>query len=160
MKTTERYSGAQIAIHWAVALLVLLQFLASESIEQSWRAVRDGGDGQLAGGGWLHVACGVSIFLLMIWRVVLRLTHGAPSAPAGEPRPLRILAASVHGLIYLLLLGMPLSGAVAWFGGVQAAAVAHVFAKTALLVLVGLHILGALVQQLVFRSNVLLRMMP
>ena len=54
---------------------------------------------------------------------------------------------------------MPISGAVAWFGGVPEAAAAHVLARTVLLVLVILHVAGALFQQVFLRSNVLSRML-
>lgn len=152
------YSATQIVLHWSIAVLILVQFLASEGIEQVWDAFEDGevaGYSPLAN---LHVAIGMSVLLLAIARVWLRVTHGAPPPPAGDPAPARIVAHAVHGLLYLLLFLLPISGGVAWFGGVEQAADAHKVMKTALLVLVGLHVAGALVQQFVMRSGVLVRM--
>lgn len=154
------YSLVQITLHWAIVLLVAVQFIAHDGIEESFDAFADGsvpaaGDLRLAN---LHVIFGALIFLLMIWRLTLRLRRGAPALPANEPRAAKMLAHTVHGLFYLLLIAMPVSGAVAWFGGVEAAGDAHGVASTVLLVLIGLHLAGVLVQFFVFGSNVLARM--
>lgn len=158
---TERkgYSGLQIALHWAVAALVLIQFLADEPISQAWRALRRGDAAVETGSGvLLHIACGVAVLLLVIWRLALRHTRGAPRLPAEEPAALRFVAAATHIGMYLLLVLLPLSGAVAWFGGVGAAGEVHEIAKTVLLVLVVLHVAGAFFQQFVLKTNILSRM--
>jgi len=155
------YSSAQILLHWTIALLILVQFLAADGIEHAWDAFEAGetlrsGDMPLA---WLHIGIGITVLVLAIVRVWLRLTRGAPPLPENDPLPARIGAHVVHGLIYLLLFLLPISGSVAWFGGVEQAGDAHKFFKTALLVLVGLHVAGALVQQFVLRSGLLMRML-
>ncbi len=154
------YSLTQIMLHWAIVILVTIQFIAHDGIEESFDAFVEGAvpaaaDLRLS---YLHIICGALIFLLMLWRVTLRLRRGAPALPANEPRIARMLAHAVHGLFYLVLLAMPVSGAVAWFGGVEAAGNAHGAASTLLLVLIGLHLAGVLVQFFVFGSNVLARM--
>jgi cytochrome b561 len=78
--------------------------------------------------------------------------------PAHEPKPLQFLAKATHVLIYALIIGMPISGSIAWFAGVPAAADAHELAKNLLLALVVLHVAGAIFQQFVLKSNVLTRM--
>lgn len=155
------YSSAQIVLHWTIALLILVQFLAADGIEHAWDAFEDGetlrsGDMPLA---WLHIGIGITVLVLAIVRVWLRLTRGAPPLPENDPLPARIGAHVVHGLIYLLLFLLPISGSVAWFGGIEQAGDAHKFLKTALLVLIGLHVAGALVQQFVLRSGLLMRML-
>lgn len=154
------YSLTQIILHWAIVLLVTIQFIANGGIGGSFDAFIEGtvpaaADLRLS---YLHVVCGGLIFLLMIWRVALRLRRGAPALPVNEPRAAKMLAHAVHGLFYVLLIAMPVSGAVAWFGGVEAAGDAHGVASTLLLVLIGLHLAGVLVQFFVFGSNVLARM--
>jgi cytochrome b561 len=155
------YSALQIRLHWAVVALVLLQFLAAGGMEAAWDAYRDGqaAPSGTAGLAYLHIAVGATIFVLVAWRVILRLRLGAPPLPASEPAVLKFLAHATHGLLYLLLLALPLSGSAAWFLGAEPAAGAHVVGKTVLLVLIGLHIAGALFQHLVLRSDVLRRMM-
>jgi len=154
------YSGLQIGLHWTVALLVLFQFLASGAIESAWRAYARNApqDASASGFVYLHIVCGLLILFLALWRLWLRFTVGAPPLPANEPKPLRFLAKATHFLIYALIIGMPISGSVAWFAGVPAAAGAHVAAKTVLLALVILHVAGALFQQFVLKSSVLSRM--
>ncbi len=154
------YSATQIALHWAIALLVLAQFLNDEAIGAAWRALRRG-DAEVPGGFLVtaHVFVGVAILLFSLWRIALRVTRGAPPAPAEEPRPLRLLAAATHGLLYLLLLAVPLSGLAAWFGGVGTAADAHEVLKTALMLIVFLHIAGALYQRFVLKNDVVSRML-
>jgi cytochrome b561 len=107
---------------------------------------------------YLHVAAGISVLLLALMRIYLRLTRGAPAPPADEPRLLQLTAEAVHGTIYLLLFLLPLSGAVAWFLGVKLAGDVHELLQNVLLVMIALHIAGALFQHFILRSQVLMRM--
>lgn len=152
------YSGLQIGLHWAVALLILIQFLGAEGIEEAWDAVRDGGAAVTTSGVVLHIGVGIAVLALALWRIALRATRGAPDLPAEEPAPLRFIAAATHALIYVLLIGLPISGALAWFGGVDPAIYVHRIGKTVLLVLIGLHVAGAFFQQFVLKTGVLTRM--
>lgn len=157
----EGYSRRQILLHWTVVLLVLFQWLAHEGMHHAWRGFQRGepiaaNDLLFAN---LHAAAGIVIFFCALWRVYLRFARGAPPAPAGEHPALKWLARVTHFLIYALIIGMPISGATAWFLGVRPAAEAHEVAFNVLFVLVILHILGALAQQFVFRTGVLMRML-
>jgi cytochrome b561 len=53
---------------------------------------------------------------------------------------------------------MPVSGSVAWFGGVEAAAQGHNILKIALLALIALHVAGALWHQFVLKDGLIARM--
>lgn len=151
------YSRAQIILHWLIAALILFQLLVHDGMEQAWRAMRRGVED---GGNPLpHIIVGSAILILAAVRLVIRFTHGAPPHPAGQPAALRLLASVVHWGIYALLFALPISGLVAWFGGVQGAALVHGGPLRLLLIgLVLLHIAGALAQQFVLRSGVLMRM--
>ena len=155
------YSGLQIGLHWTVACLVIFQFLAHDAIEHAWRAFAGGTPADPDGKGMvtLHIISGALIFVLAVWRLWLRFTRGVPALPDNEPAALKFIAKATHFLIYALIIGMPISGSIAWFGGVPAAAAAHVLAKTVLLVLVILHVAGALFQQFFLKSSVLSRML-
>lgn len=155
------YSATQIMLHWSVATLVVFQFFVNDGIGEAWRGLARGetvDDGLLAAAN-VHVIIGVTILALALWRLVLRLSRGAPPPPANEPPLLRRLAAATHHLLYVLIVVTPLSGAAAWFLGVEAASVAHGVARALLFVVALLHIAGALVQHFVFRSDVLTRML-
>lgn len=159
-KDVTGYSSVQIALHWMVVVLVAFQFLAHEGMEESWRAylrreAASAGDAPLT---YMHIGAGILVLLLALMRIYLRVTRGAPPPPPEEPRPLQIVAAAVHGSIYVLLILMPLSGAVAWFAGVEAAGDAHELLQTLLLGAIVLHVGGALFQHVFLRSQVLIRM--
>lgn len=159
-RTVTGYSALQVALHWIVVVLVAFQFLAHDGMEEAWRAFRRDepapADSTVLAN--MHVVAGVLVLLLALVRIYLRFTRGAPPPPQDEPRFLQILAEAVHGSIYLLLLLLPVSGAVAWFLGVEAAGDAHEVLKTLLLVAIVLHVGGALFQHFVRRSDVLIRM--
>lgn len=153
------YSPIQVALHWIVAILVAFQFFAHDGIETAWSGfIRDEeGTGTSALVG-LHIATGVLILVLMLVRLWVRVTRGAPPPPADEPRFLQIMAEAVHVAIYVLLILLPVSGAVAWFLGVKPAGDAHELLTKLLLGVIFLHIGGALFQHFVRRSSVLMRM--
>ncbi|MDR5653113.1 cytochrome b [Ruixingdingia sedimenti] len=152
------YSRAQIVLHWLVVVLILAQYLNNEPIAEAWRAFRQG---QVVEGGpgiALHILPGMLVLLLTLWRLVLRLTRGAPPPPAEEAAPLRFAAAAVHWALYALTLLLPVSGAVAWIGGVEGAGGAHAVMTKLLLALVALHIAAALWHQFWLRDGLLSRM--
>lgn len=154
------YSGLQIGLHWVVALLIAAQFLFHDPMEEAWDAVRDGlaVPESAAFGANMHAAFGALILLLALARIYLRVTRGGPDLPANEPAPLKLLAKATHGLIYLLIVGLPLGGMAAWLGGVKQAAQVHGLGAEVLFWLVVLHVAGALVQQFVFKTNIMSRM--
>jgi cytochrome b561 len=104
MTSTTSYTRTAIALHWLIALLVLglfplgiymsdLPFSPSRLKLYSY-----------------HKWMGVTVFLLALARLLWRLKHPAPPAPALLPAWQRIAATATHHLLYLLLLAVPLSG--------------------------------------------------
>lgn len=155
---TAGYSRAQVIIHWAVVALILFQLFFHEGMEMAFDARMDG-EGA-AGNPVPHIIAGVLVLVLAAARVIIRLRRGAPPHPEGQPAILGVLANVTHGLIYVLLFLLPISGAVAWFGGVEGAGDVHGGPlRLALIAVVILHVTGALVQQFVLRSGVLMRML-
>ncbi len=154
------YSSVQVALHWIVVFLVAFQFLVHDGMEESWRAYLRGQPAPADGATltYLHIAAGILTLLLALLRIYFRIARGVPSPPPEEPRPLQIVAAAVHGSIYLLLILLPLSGGVAWFAGVEGAGEAHELMTNLLLAAIVLHVGGALFQHVVLRSQVLIRM--
>ena len=153
------YSRAQVILHWVIAALILFQLLVHESMEKAWDARMEGGPAEGAN-PLPHIIVGSLILILAAVRIVIRLRNGAPPHPAGQPAALGVVANVIHGLIYVLLFVLPISGLVAWFGGIENAADVHGGPlRLALIALVLIHIAGALVQQFVLRSGVLMRML-
>lgn len=161
-RITTGYSRLQIALHWAIALLILFQYVGADTIEHYVKnagiaTAYASGDAPLMARA--HVLMGLLVFVLMLVRVLLRLTKGAPALPDEESAVMKMVAHATHGLLYLLLFLMPASGAVAWFGASALADKAHLVMKVLLLVFVGLHILGALYHQFVLKNGLIRRMM-
>lgn len=154
----EPYTKTQIRLHWLIFLLIALQYLNNDAISHAWRQMGRGETVVFDPMILVHVALGVLIALMVLMRIVARLRYGAPALPEEEPPALRLAAQLTHLGLYLLMVAVPVSGAVAWFLRVEAAGEAHEVLKALLLVFVGLHVLGALYQQFVLKTGVMTRM--
>src|SRR5947209_19668437 len=81
------YDAVAKAFHWTIVLLLVVQFL-TKLIPTSWV-----GDDAL--NAW-HVAVGPSILVLMVLRLLWRLTHRPPPPPADLSPALRLLSRANH----------------------------------------------------------------
>jgi len=158
MQTPKGYSATQIGLHWIVVALIGFQYLFNDAMGAVWHAFRREQQVDMTTMAWAHIVVGVSIFALVAWRLLLRARRGAPALPEGGNPVLDKIAMATHALLYLLLVLIPLSGLVAWYGGVGAAAEAHEIMKTVLLALMALHVVGALYHQFILRDGLMLRM--
>lgn len=152
------YSRLQIALHWLVFALIAQQYLFKDAMSAAWNRITDG----LEAAGFeplvlAHVAGGALVMIFALWRLTLRARRGVPRAIEAS-KVQGILAKLTHVGLYALMILMPLSGSVAWFGGVEAAAQGHNVLKIVLLALVALHVVGALYHQFVLRDGTLARM--
>ena len=156
------WSGLNIALHWLVVILVIVQWLEGDFMGHLWHAAKDNRPvGQTTAFlGYFHIVIGCVILAAVAARLADRWIAGRPPHPEGDPLWATWLSTAVHGLLYAILLLMPVLGLAAWFTGQQSLAHLHTFLWTPLLVLAGLHICGALVQHVVFKTPVLARMVP
>lgn len=152
------YSRAQIVLHWAIALLIILQFVLHEPMSEAWDALQKGRDFAFNPLIAQHVFGGLVILLLVVWRLGLRLRRGAPPPPEQEHPVLKLAAHATHWLFYALMILMPVSGAAAWFGGVETAADGHEAMKVVLLLLVLIHAAAALMHRFILKTGVMERM--
>lgn len=161
--TTSRlgYSGLQIALHWIIAILVVTQLLTHDGMEEAWRSyVRSEAAPEGAQGwAWFHAATGATVLVLALVRLYVRLTRGAPPIHRDKPEVLVWLAYATHVALYGFIIGMPLTGALAWFGGIEASAEVHQLGKLLIPPLVVLHAIGALTEHFYFRNGTLIRML-
>lgn len=158
MAKVNGYSRLQIGLHWAIVVLIVLNYITSDKMKAAWHGLHKGQDfyGNTAA---LHVWGGIAILVLAIIRVILRLTRGAPDLPAGGNPVTDLIAKLTHLGLYLLTILIPIAGLVAWYGQVDAAGEAHELMFNLLLALVALHVAAAFYHQYVLKDGLIRRMM-
>ncbi|MFN3716678.1 MAG: cytochrome b [Thiobacillus sp.] len=170
----QRYTVPAVVLHWLIAGLIFVAFpLGVYMSDLPLSPTRL----QLYS---YHKWIGISVLLLAGLRVVWRLTHRPPALPDELPRWQRAASHAVHGLLYLLLLAVPLTGwlmssakgfQTVWFGVLplpdpveknrelgDALGSAHQWLNYLLLALVILHVAAALKHHFFERQPFLQRM--
>lgn len=152
------YTTTQIALHWAVALLVAAQFVFKDAISNAWDAISAGETFAFDPLILAHVGGGGLILAFVVWRLVLRLKRGVPAPPENEPATLKTLSLVAHWAFYAVLAAMAVTGSLAWFGDLSQAAQAHNVLKMVLLALTALHVMAVPFHRVFLKSNVMRRM--
>lgn len=167
------YRPALKTLHWLIALVLLflvpLGFLQKLVKEEVYETVN-----------FWHVSLGFTLLLLMLVRLAVRLSGRLPPSPAGTPRWAEQLATWNHWLLYALLIIEPILGylttnaqgfPLVWFDlipiwspfGKSAAAdtllAIHLAVAWVIIVLIVLHVCGALYHHLVRRDDSLRRIL-
>lgn len=167
LSPSARYARGSVILHWLVALLIVLNFAAAFVAEDMPKEQAS----MIMGN---HKAIGITILVLTVLRVIWRLMHKAP--PLAETLAAWEVALSkvAHLLLYVLMLGIPMSGwlmSSAYTGGGaipifglfdwpglplgQDKDLAHTFGEGhevmafAMLALLALHIAGALKHRII-----------
>ncbi|RAR56569.1 cytochrome b561 [Paraburkholderia unamae] len=174
-RTAARYTGSMIALHWLIALgivglLALGLYMVSLPKGLPLKSTLIN----------LHKSLGLTIFLLVLLRIMARAAHTSPPLPPMRAWQ-RAAARTTQGLLYLAMVAMPLSG---YFGssfnrfGTRFWGIAlpkwgwddaglrerffglHEVLAWVLIALIVLHVAGALKHQWIDRDNLLARMLP
>lgn len=171
-----RYTRTAISLHWLVALGLFGAFglgLYMTDLPLS--------PYKLKLYSW-HKWAGVSLFLLVLFRLGWRLGHPPPPLPMSMPAILRVIAHLTHVLLYVLMIAIPLSGwlmssakgfQTVWFGLLPLPDLVaknaelgdqlqwlHMTLNYALAALVLAHIGAALKHRFIDRDDILSRMLP
>lgn len=103
--TTQRYTTVAIILHWLIALAIitmlgigLTMMHGPITMATKFRLFQ------------LHKSIGITILGLVILRVLWRLTHKPPPLPDSIPPLERTAAEGTHYLLYLYMIGLPLTG--------------------------------------------------
>jgi cytochrome b561 len=149
------YTRTQIAIHWAVGVLILINYFLGEGVGRQLDAKLDG---QAYTTPW-HIWIGLAVLALVVLRLAVRFAQGSPET-GGVPGSLtQKLGGLSHLLLYVLMVGVPFGGALVWYQGFEVLGDPHALAGNVLMGLAGLHALAALYHQYVVKDGLLLRMM-
>ena len=176
MKQMLAYTHTAIALHWLVALLVFVTFPVGAIMSDM--ALSPDKLRMLSYHKWL----GVTVFLLLVVRLVWRVAHKPAPLDSAMPQWQKTAATGVHVLLYVLLFAIPLSG---WlmssakgfqtvYLGVlplpdlldkdkvlgDALSALHKVLNITMLMLVVAHVAAALKHQIVDRDGTLARMLP
>lgn len=103
LTTDPRYTRVAVALHWTIAACILFNLVTGffmEGLKGEMKHIVVS----------LHASSGLTVLALSLVRVVWRLTHRPPPLDAHLSKPERVLAESVHGLLYILMIGVPLAG--------------------------------------------------
>ncbi|MCL4274048.1 MAG: cytochrome b/b6 domain-containing protein [Anaerolineales bacterium] len=167
----KRYHPVHVVIHWLMALLVFMMLgvgkFAMPGVSPD--------DPQKVMMLQSHTYIGGGIALLLIIRLVLRFTTKRPAPADAGNAFLNLVAKATHFLLYLLLIGMAVSGLgmyqlanlPAVFGGAQPYPPdffeyiprgGHGLISWLLLLLVALHFGAAMYHQFIKKDNLLARM--
>jgi len=180
-----RYDGVAMIIHWVTAILMIYMVIFGEDLMKEGEEISKlpdptGATFQPS----IHVSIGVTILLLTVIRILWRIGHTAPPYPATMKRYEVIASKSLHGLFYLLLIAIPLTGWITFgrfsqghqimqqiqvfglftlpqppFSGAWAKEL-HELGSDAAMVLIILHVLAALKHQFVDGDGIFRRILP
>jgi cytochrome b561 len=175
-ETTRGYGRGARLFHWTIAAMVALQIPAGIAMTSEPLL-------PISGPLFiLHKGLGFVLLLLVLARVLWRMTHRPPPLPDYVPPAERRIAAATHSALYVLLVVMVVSGYVRTIGegypielldavGIpplipqmptvaRAMLVVHEFAVIGLVGLVAVHVSAVLRHQLIDGNPVLSRMWP
>ena len=129
-----------------------------------------------------HKWAGVTVFLLVLFRLYWRVMHRPPALPESMPRPLQRVAHAGHLIIYILMIAIPLSGwlmssakgfQTVWFGVLpipdliakdkawgDLLALVHQSLNLLFVAVLTGHIAAALKHHFVDKDDILTRMLP
>jgi cytochrome b561 len=100
---SQRYTRMAVVLHWLIAVMIITNVL----LAWTWGYLPDATVRPVID---VHKSIGVTVLGLALLRVLWRLTHPAPPLPTTYRRWESVLSHIVHGLLYLIMFGMPLSG--------------------------------------------------
>lgn len=175
--TKYSYGSVTKFLHWLIFFLVLGMLLVGFFMDDI------GDKGLKSQVIMLHKLTGLTVLSLMIFRLIWALMNPKPQLPNGSKRWERIAEYAGHGLLYLLLIAMPLSGWLmvsaagkppTFFNlfAIPMPGVAgndtlkhlgdslHTIIAWTIIVIVSLHILAALRHHFFEKDDILLRMLP
>lgn len=184
------YTPTARALHWLIAFLVFIQLPLGlymsyrgnemETVNEKGETVKGVFDALTGALYSSHKLIGLTIFLLIVLRLLYRLSHGAPRSDPSVPPALTGASHFVHWMLYVLLIAVPIAGYFAIsYGrylevfGIPLPAITeknedvskeifewHETGAFLILAFVTLHVLAAIYHRFVRKDRVVERMLP
>jgi cytochrome b561 len=170
-----RYSTVAITLHWLIAALMIYMILFGEDLIRRPTSTFYPS---------LHASIGISVLILSLGRLVWRLMNSPPPLPS-TMKPWEVTLSHVsHWLFYVLMIGLPLTGLMAFSHQLPKEAILssttlfgiapvpglpdlgglgrnlHSLASNATEAMIFLHVVAALKHQFWDKDNILKRMSP
>lgn len=185
-----RYGSVAMTLHWLIALAIIFNICLGLYLPDLdvILASNDPTQFELV---QLHKSVGLTVLALSLLRLAWRLVNPIPPLPSSMSPQLKFVARLTHVLLYVLMIGIPLSGwayvsasplglPTMWFHAFQWPHIpylaelsraqkksvdpqlfaVHSFLATSAIVLIPIHVAGALYHQFIRRDDVLKRMLP
>ena len=174
MPATARYDRFSVTLHWLMAVLILGQIALG-----LWMiGLPKDGTGLRASWFNVHKSWGMVLGLLVLLRLAWALLRPRV-APLPQARHLQLAARGAHGLLYVLMLVMPVSGflgsvfsgypirffgmqlpklAERWDAAKELLSAVHQVSAVSLMLLIALHVLAFVYHQFVKKEPLLQRM--
>ncbi|AMB84042.1 cytochrome B [Pseudomonas agarici] len=174
--SSSRYGAISMLLHWGVALMVFGLFalglwMVGLDYYSEWRKAAPD----------LHRSIGLSLFAVMVLRLIWRFISPPPPAPSHHGRLTRVSAKLAHGVLYLALFTLMFSGYListaegvgitvfklfdvpAWISSIpdqaNVAGTVHLYLAWTVVIFAGLHGLAALKHHFIDRDATLTRML-
>jgi cytochrome b561 len=167
MADARRYNAVAMTLHWLIAALILT------NIGLAWYFNTLHGSAKVPP-VQIHKSIGMTVLALSLARLAWRFISPPPPLPAAMPAWERWAAHSVHALLYVIMIGMPLTGwamssaskliavyPITWFGLFQIPAIGPLTTlppdqmKSAHVLYLNLHELGAKLAYVLIVGHVL-----
>jgi cytochrome b561 len=175
MAKQPHYGTTAKVFHWLVPALLIVQYPLGKFMPHIHRGMTPG-DAMT-----FHISFGFAILVVMVLRLLWRITH--PVAPARSlPAWQRLISEAVHWLLYALVFATTMTGwifasergwSISLFfatplptlpieGSLLARSIGnwHGFMEFALLLVIGVHVAAAMAHTFVFRDRIMQRMLP
>ena len=166
-----KYSFTSKALHWIMSVMIIIMLCIGYTLD----SIKDNKFFWIN----LHKSVGLLILILLLIRIIVRLSSKYPTLPKNTPAIIVTVSKLNIGGLYLLMLIMPISGLltsifygynvsffglfeIASFGKYYSAAnttnLIHQISSYCLVILICVHICGGLMHHFIFKDNVLKRM--
>lgn len=174
--TDDAWGAVAKCFHWLFAIVIIGQLVLGKLADDAKLSPL-----KLDLFVW-HKSVGVTLLLLVVLRIVWRLSNAPPRAIDAGARWEHFAATASHTFLYLLMVAVPISGwwvsdtsripfKVFWLvptpdllsadkAASEVAEMVHGFLTKTLLLLIALHIAAALRHHFILRNNILRRMLP